>query len=80
MTQVIIGLHESMVEMLLNSANPSRPISKIIKDLEEIENKGHKAVNLDDARKLEHLAVELIRISRDTRDCLLMVTKIWTEK
>lgn len=70
MAQVKIGmLHESIVEMLLNSANPSTPISAIIKDLEEIKNKGHEAVNLDDARKLERLAVELIRMSRDTRDC-----------
>lgn len=70
MTQVRIGmLHESIVEMLLSSAKSSRPVSEIIKDLEEIKNKGDKAVNLDDARKLEHLAVELIRMSRDTRDC-----------
>lgn len=70
MTQIKIGMvHQSIVEMLLSSAKPSRPTSEIIKDLEEIKNKGHKAVNLDDARKLEHLAVELIRMSRDTRDC-----------
>lgn len=65
----IVMLDESIVKMLLSSAKSSRPVSEIIKDLEEIENRGHKAVNLDDARKLEYLAVELIRISRDTRDC-----------
>lgn len=70
MTQIrIMMLDESIVNMLLSSAKSSRPISEIIKDLEEIKNKGHKAVNLSDARKLEYLAVELIRISRDARDC-----------
>lgn len=70
MVQVRIGmLHESIVEMILNSANPSMPISEIIKELEEIKNKGDKAVNLDDAKRLEYLGVELIRISRDTHTC-----------
>lgn len=36
---------------------------------EEIENKGDRAVNLDDARKLEELAIELMRVSRDTLVC-----------
>ncbi len=70
MAQVRIDtLHESMIEMILNSATPPTPLHTIIKELEEIKNKGHRAANLDDARKLEHLAVELIRISRDTRSC-----------
>lgn len=70
MTQIKLSMvHEAVAEMILNSANPSRPISAIIKDLEEIENKGDRAVNLDDARKLEELAIELIRMSRDTLVC-----------
>lgn len=70
MVQVrICMLHESIVEMILSSASSSRPILEIIKGLEEIKNKGDKAVNLDDARKLEFLGVELIRMSRDTHTC-----------
>lgn len=67
MAQIKIGLDEGEVEMILNSANPSRPISEIIKDLEKLENKGHDVINIDDTRKLEHIAVELIRKSIDIR-------------
>jgi len=56
-------LHDSIVEMVLNSANPAMPISRIIKELEEIKNKTY--IGQDDARKMEHLAVQLVRTSRD---------------
>lgn len=60
---------ESIVNMILSEAKRSRPISAIIDNLIDIRNKGDKAANLDGARRLEFLGIELIRIARDTRDC-----------
>jgi hypothetical protein len=65
----ICMVHEVVAVQILSSANPSRSICDIIKDLEDIKNKKDRAVNLDDARKLEELAIELIRMSRDTLVC-----------
>lgn len=55
-------------EEILSTSKPIRSLEDIILDLGEINEKGVEAVNLDDARKLEELGLELLRHARETVD------------
>ncbi len=66
-TLVTVG--EDMAKLMFSQDKRSRPIADIVQDLINIENKGHRAVNLDDARKLELIGLEILRHARDTVDC-----------
>lgn len=57
------------VEKILSAESLTRSIPMIMEDLAKIVVKEDKAVNLDDAQKLEELGIELIRSARDAHDC-----------
>lgn len=62
----IIMVPKKRVEEILSTGKPIRPLDDIILDIGEIREKGEKAVNISDAKKLEELGLELIRHGRET--------------
>ena len=62
----IVMVPEKRVEEILSVGMPIRSLDDIILDLGEIREKGEKAVNISDAKKLEELGLELIRHARET--------------
>ena len=65
----LVTVGEDTAKLIFSKGKRSRPIVDIAKDLTNIENEGHRAVNLDDARKLELIGLEILRHARDTVDC-----------
>jgi hypothetical protein len=69
MTSVrLILVGEEEAKDILSSSRPSRNLDDIVLDIVEINEKGEKAVNLDDAKKLEVLGLELIKHARSTAE------------
>ena len=62
----ITMIPEERIKDILSVGKPIRSLDDIILDLGEIREKGEKAVNISDARKLEELGLELIRHARET--------------
>ena len=66
MVDILLMTSKKEVEEILNPTKPMRSLDSIINDLIDIRDKGHLAVNIDDAIKLEILGIELIRHARET--------------
>lgn len=66
MVDILLMISKKEVEDILNPTKPMRSLDGIINDLIEIRDKGHLAVNIDNAIKLEVLGIELIRHARET--------------
>lgn len=62
----IMMVSEKRTEEILSAGKPIRPLDDIILDLGDIRERGERAVNISDARKLEELGLELIRHARET--------------
>ena len=62
----IMMVPEERIKEILSTSKPIRSLDDIILDLGEIREKGEKAVNISDAKKLEELGLELIRHARET--------------
>ena len=63
---VLVGEEEA--KDVLSTSRPLRDLDDIILDIVEINEKGEKAVNLSDAKKLEVLGLELIKHGRITAE------------
>jgi len=63
---VLVGEEEA--KDVLSSSRPLRNLDDIVLDIVEINEKGEKAVNLDDAKKLEVLGLELLKHARLTAE------------
>lgn len=61
---VLVGEEEA--KDLLSTSGPLRDLDDIALDIVEINEKGEKAVNISDAKKLEVLGLELIKHARLT--------------
>ena len=61
MTEIRLMMSDKKAVEILSASNPIRSIDDIILDLGDIRERGEKAVNISDARKLEELGIELIR-------------------
>ncbi len=69
MTDVrLVLVREKKKKNVLSSSTPLRNLDDIILDIAEINDKGEKAVNLSDAKKLEVLGLELMRHARLTAE------------
>ncbi len=69
MTDVrLVLVREEEAKNVLSSSTPLRNLDDIILDIAEINDKGEKAVNLGDAKKLEVLGLELMRHARLTAE------------
>lgn len=69
MTEVrLVLVREEEAKDILSSSRPLRNLDDIILDIAEINEKGEKAVNLGDAKKLEVLGLELIKHARITAE------------
>lgn len=62
----IVMVPEKRAEEILSVSKPIRSLDDIILDLGDIRERGERAVNISDARKLEELGLELIRHARET--------------
>ncbi len=63
---MLIGEQEA--KDILSSSSPLRNLDDIILDIADINERGEKAVNLSDAKKLEVLGLELIKHGRITAE------------
>lgn len=63
---VLVGEEEA--KDVLSSSSPLRNLDDIILDIADINERGEKAVNLSDAKKLEVLGLELIKHGRVTAE------------
>ncbi len=69
MTNIILMLvGEEEAKDILTVSRPLRDLDDIILDIADINEKGEKAVNLSDAKKLEVLGLELIKHARYTAE------------
>lgn len=69
MTEIrLILVRREEARNILSSSGPLRDLDDIILDIAEINEKGEKAVNLTDAKKLEVLGLELIKHARVTAE------------
>ena len=67
MVEVLISMvRQKEAEDILSPSKPIRSLDYIILDIANIRDKGHMAINLDDAKRLEVLGLELIRHARET--------------
>ena len=64
----LILVNEKEAENLLSTSGPLRDLDDIILDIADIDERGEKAVNLSDAKKLEVLGLELIKHARLTAE------------
>ena len=63
---VLVGEQEA--KDILSSSRRLRNLDDIILDIADINERGEKAVNLDDAKKLEVLGLELLKHARLTAE------------
>ena len=63
---MLVGEEEA--KDVLSTSRPLRDLDDITLDIVEINEKGEKAVNLSDAKKLEVLGLELIKHARLTAE------------
>ncbi len=69
MTEVrLVLVRKEEADDILRSSTLLRNLDDIILDIAEINEKGEKAVNLSDAKKLEVLGLELIKHARITAE------------
>jgi len=69
MTEIrLIMVTKKEAEDILSASGPLRNLDDIILDIAEINDKGEKAVNISDAKKLEILGLELIKHARLTAE------------
>jgi hypothetical protein len=69
MTNVILVLvRETEAKDILSSSRPLKSLDDIILDIADINNMGSEGVNLDIAKKLEVLGLELIKHARATAE------------
>ena len=66
MTEIRLMMSNKKAAEILSAGRPIRSLEDIILDLNDIRERGEKAVNVSDARKLEELGIELIRHARET--------------
>ncbi len=64
----LILVRENEAEDILSTHRPLRNLDDIIIDIADINERGEKAVNLSDAKKLEVLGLELIKHARLTAE------------
>ncbi len=64
----LILVRENEVEDILSTHRPLRNLDDIIIDIADINERGERAVNLSDAKKLEVLGLELIKHARLTAE------------
>jgi hypothetical protein len=63
---VLVGEEEA--KDVLSTSRPLRDLDDIILDIADINERGERAVNLSDAKKLEVLGLELIKHARLTAE------------
>ena len=66
MTEIRLMMSNKKAAEILSAGRPIRSLEDIILDLNDIRERGEKAVNISDARKLEELGIELIKHARET--------------